>query len=158
MKKTLKKSKYKGMKLVKIAYGNDNDTKSATETQALLQAYPNLKGIIAPTSVGLPSAARVLQQAGKCKAIALTGLATPNAMRAYTKKGCGKKFGLWNEVDFGYLAVYVAHAVLDGKLSGKAGQSLVAGRLGKRTVGANNTMPMGPPLVFTPQNIDKFHF
>ena len=44
MKKTLKQAKYRNMKLVKIAYGNDNDTKSATETQALLQAYPNLKG------------------------------------------------------------------------------------------------------------------
>jgi rhamnose transport system substrate-binding protein len=158
IKKTLKQPKYKGLKLVKIAYGNDNDTKSAQETQALLQAYPNLKGIIAPTSVGLPSAARVLQQAGKCGSIALTGLATPNSMRAYTKKGCAKKFGLWNEVDFGYLAVYVAHAVLEGELSGKAGQSITAGRLGKRTVGADNTMPMGPPLVFTPQNIDKYRF
>jgi rhamnose transport system substrate-binding protein len=158
IKKTLKKPKYKGLKLAKIAYGNDNDTKSAQETQALLQAYPKLKGIIAPTSVGLPAAARVLQQAKKCGSIALTGLATPNSMRAYTKKRCGKKFGLWNEVDFGYLAVYVAHAVLDGKLTGKAGESLVAGRLGKRTIGANSTMPMGPPLVFTPKNIDKYHF
>ena len=158
IKKTLKQRKYRGLKLVKIAYGDDNDTKSARETQALLQAYPNLKGIIAPTSVGLPAAARVLQQAGKCRAVALTGLATPNSMRAYTKKGCGKKFGLWNEVDFGYLAVYVAHNVLEGKLTGKAGESLVAGRLGKRTVGANNTMPMGPPLVFTPKNIDKYKF
>jgi rhamnose transport system substrate-binding protein len=158
MKRTLKKAKYRNMKLVKIAYGNDNDTKSAQEAQALLQAYPNLKGIIAPTSVGLPAAARVLQQARKCGSIALTGLATPNAMRAYTKRGCGKKFGLWNEVDFGYLAVYVAHAVLEGTLTGRAGQSITAGRLGKRTVGANNTMPMGPPLVFTPQNIDKYRF
>ena len=158
MKKTLKQAKYRRMKLVKIAYGNDNDTKSATETQALLQAYPKLKGIIAPTSVGMPAAARVVQQAGKCKSVALTGLTTPNSMRAYTKKGCGKKFGLWNEVDFGYLAVYVAHAVLDGKLSGKTGQSIIAGRLGKRTIGPNNTMPMGPPLVFTRANIDKYHF
>jgi rhamnose transport system substrate-binding protein len=158
MKSTLKKAKYKNMKLVKIAYGNDNDTKSAQETQALLQAYPNLKGIIAPTSVGLPAAARVLQQAGKCSSVALTGLATPNSMRAYTKKGCGKKFGLWNEVDFGYLAVYVAKAVMDGKLTGQSGQSITAGRLGKRTVGANGVMPMGPPLVFTPQNIDKYRF
>jgi rhamnose transport system substrate-binding protein len=158
MKKTLKQAKYRGMKLVKIAYGNDNDTKSAQETQALLQAYPKLKGIIAPTSVGLPAAARVVSQAGKCKSVALTGLTTPNSMRAYTKKGCGKKFGLWNEVDFGYLAVYVAHNVLAGKLSGKTGQSILAGRLGKRTIGPNNTMPMGPPLVFTRANIDKYHF
>jgi rhamnose transport system substrate-binding protein len=158
IKKTLRKAKYRNMRLVKIVYGNDNDTKSAQETQALLQAYPNLKGIIAPTSVGLPAAARVLQQARKCGSIALTGLATPNSMRSYTKRGCGKKFGLWNEVDFGYLAVYVAHAVIEGDLTGKAGESLVAGRLGKRTIGANNTMPMGPPLVFTPQTIDKYRF
>ena len=41
MKVRLKK--FPGIKLVKTAYGNDNDTKSATETTALLQAYPNLK-------------------------------------------------------------------------------------------------------------------
>jgi rhamnose transport system substrate-binding protein len=158
IKKTLRQPKYRNLKLVKIAYGNDNDTKSAQETQALLQAYPNLKGIIAPTSVGLPAAARVLQQAGKCRSIALTGLATPNSMRSYTKRGCGKKFGLWDEIDFGYLAAYVAHAVIDGDMTGKAGESLVAGRLGKRTIGGNNTMPMGPPLVFTQKNIDKYRF
>ena len=48
MKQALKLPKYKNMQLVKIAYGNDDDTKSAQETQALLQAYPNLKGIISP--------------------------------------------------------------------------------------------------------------
>ena len=48
MKQTLAKPKYKGMKLVKVAYGNDNPTDSAKETQALVQAYPNLKGIISP--------------------------------------------------------------------------------------------------------------
>ena len=62
MKQALKLPKYKNMKLVKIAYGNDDDTKSAQETQALLQAYPDLKGIISPTTVGVAAAARVLQQ------------------------------------------------------------------------------------------------
>jgi rhamnose transport system substrate-binding protein len=162
MKQTLAKSKYKGMKLVKVAYGNDNPTDSAKETQALLQAYPNLKGIISPTTVGISSAAQVLDQAGKCKAVALTGLGLPDQMRKYVKKGCAKKFGLWNERDFGYLATYVASLVLDGKLSGKLGQSFTAGRLGKRTVvnsdGNSPVVVLGDPLVFTPQNIDKFHF
>jgi len=44
MQEELKKPEYKDMKLVKIAYGNDEDQKSFTETQGLLQAYPNLKG------------------------------------------------------------------------------------------------------------------
>jgi rhamnose transport system substrate-binding protein len=162
MKQTLQKPKYKGMKLVKVAYGNDNPTDSAKETQALVQAYPNLKGIISPTTVGISSAAQVLDQAGKCKTIALTGLGLPKQMRKYVKKGCAKKFGLWNERDFGYLATYVANLVLDGKLTGKLGQTFTAGRLGKRTVvksdGNSPVVVLGDPLVFTPQNIDKFNF
>ena len=162
MKTTLAKPKYRNMKLVKVAYGNDNPTDSAKETQALLQAYPNLKGIISPTTVGISSAAQVLDQAGKCKAVALTGLGLPDQMRKYVKKGCAKKFGLWNERDFGYLATYVASLVLDGKLTGKIGQTFTAGRLGKRTVvrsdGNAPVVVLGDPLVFTPQNIDKYHF
>ena len=132
------------------------------ETQALLQAYPNLKGIISPTTVGISSAAQVLDQEGKCRAVALTGLGLPSEMRKYVKKGCARKFGLWNERDFGYLAAYVAHNVLAGKLSGKLGQTFKAWRLGNRTVvtsdGNKPVVVLGDPLVFTPQNIDKYNF
>ena len=162
MKATLKKPKYRNMKLVKIAYGNDNPTDSAKETQALLQGYPNLKGIISPTTVGVSAAAQVLQQEGKCKTVALTGLGLPNQMRKYIKAGCAKKVGLWNERDFGYLAAYVAHYVLDGKLTGKIGQTFKAGRLGTRTVvvsdGNRPVVVLGDPLVFTKANVDKFNF
>ena len=162
MRATLKKSKYRNMKLVKIAYGNDNPTDSAKETQALLQGYPNLKGIISPTTVGVAAAAQVLQQERKCNAVALTGLGLPNEMRKYIKAGCAKKVGLWNERDFGYLAAYVAHYVLDGTLTGKIGQTFKAGRLGKRTVvvsdGNRPVVVLGDPLVFTKANVDKFNF
>lgn len=162
MKEALKQPKYRNMKLVKIAYGNDKPVDSAKETQALLQAYPNLKGIIAPTTVGISAAAQVLDQEGACKKVALTGLGLPNEMRKYVKKGCAKKFGLWNERDFGYLAVYVAHHVLDGTVTGKIGETFSAGRLGKRQVvvcdGVKPCVVLGKPLVFTPQNIDKFNF
>lgn len=158
MKQALATPKYKGMQLVKIAYGNDNDTDSAKETQALLQAYPDLKGIIAPTTVGVAAAGRVLSQANKCSSVILTGLGLPSQMRSYVKSGCVKKVGLWSEFDFGYLAAYVAHDVLAGKLTGKAGETLTAGKLGSRTVGPDQTVILSPPLVFTKANIDNYHF
>jgi rhamnose transport system substrate-binding protein len=157
MKLAIKKPKYKNMKLVKVAYGNDNDTKSAQEAQALLQAYPNLKGIISPTTVGISAAARVLSQAKKCN-VRLTGLGLPSQMRQYVKSGCVKKFGLWNVVDLGYVAVYTAHAVADGKVTGKAGQTYTAGKAGRRTVGANGVVIGVPPFAFTKTNIDQFKF
>ena len=158
MKQALKTKKYRGMKLVKVVYGDDNDTKSAQQMQALLQGYPNLAGVISPTTVGVAAAARVLQQTKNCSKVALTGLGTPNQMRAYIKAGCAKKVGLWDEFKFGYVAAYAAHNVLDGKITGKAGQKFQAGREGVKTVGPNKTVVGVPPLVFTKANIDKFHF
>ena len=64
----LKKPPYSKMKLVKVAYGNDDDQKSFQETQGLLQAYPDLKGIISPTTVGIAAAARYLQSSKYNKA------------------------------------------------------------------------------------------
>jgi rhamnose transport system substrate-binding protein len=162
MKQELAKPKYKNLHLVKVAYGNDDPTDSAKQTQALVQAYPNLKAIIAPTTVGIQAAAQELQQEGKCGKIQLTGLGLPNDMRKYAKAGCANKFGLWDEEAFGYLATYVMHNVVAGKLTGKLGQSLTAGHLGKFKVvvsdGNKPVVVLGPPLAFTPQNIDKYHF
>jgi len=157
MKVALKLPKYKNMHLVKIAYGNDDDAKSASETQALIQAYPNLKGIISPTTVGVAAAARVLTQQKKCS-IALTGLGIPSQMRPYLKSGCVKKVGLWSETDFGYLAAYTAHEVIAGKITGKAGESFKAGHLGVRKVIANQTIILSKPIVFTKANVDQYKF
>ncbi|HZG80303.1 MAG TPA: substrate-binding domain-containing protein, partial [Brevibacillus sp.] len=46
MKKELEDPKYKDMKLVKVAYGDDLRDKSVSETEALLKSYPDLKAII----------------------------------------------------------------------------------------------------------------
>lgn len=47
----------KAMELVKIAYGDDEFQKSVDETEVLIKNYPNLKAIIAPTTVGIMAAA-----------------------------------------------------------------------------------------------------
>jgi rhamnose transport system substrate-binding protein len=158
MKAALKTAKYKNMKLVKVAYGNDNDTQSAQLAQGLLQAYPDLKGIIAPTTVGIAASARVVQQAKKCSAVRVTGLGLPSQMRGYVKSGCVKKFGLWNVNDLGYVSVYTANALVAGKVSGKAGESYTAGTAGKRTIGKNGVVIGVPPFAFTKANIDQFKF
>lgn len=52
--------------------------------------------------------------------------------------------------------MYAAHAVLQGKLTGKAGESFTAGTAGKRTVG--KTVIFDKPLVFTKETVDKYKF
>jgi rhamnose transport system substrate-binding protein len=156
MKTQLKK--YPKMKLDAVVYGNDDPTVSTQVTQGLIQQYPNLKGIISPTTVGIAAAAAVLDTAQYRGKIKLTGLGTPNSLRKYVNDGTIGGFELWNPADLGYLAAYAGVNVASGSLSGKAGESFTAGRLGKFKVGAKGTVLLGPPYVFNKANIAKFHF
>ena len=158
MQEELKKPEYKDMHLVKIAYGNDEDQKSFTETQGLLQAYPNLKGIISPTSVGIAAAARYISTSPYKGKVVLTGLGTPNQLREFVKDGTIKEFELWNPADVGYLAAYAAAQLCSGNIEGKEGETFSAGKLGSRTVGKDGVVLLGPPTVFNADNIDKFNF
>jgi len=151
-------SKYAGLKLVKVAYGNDDPQTSTTEAQALLTSYPNLKGIISPTTVGISAAAQVLKQTGKAGKVQLTGLGTPNLMRAFVKDGTCKEFALWNVKDLGYLAYYTAALLVQGKIKGNPGEKFTAGRLGDYTIDPNGVVLLGPPFVFKADNIDQLNF
>ncbi|GLU33804.1 rhamnose ABC transporter substrate-binding protein [Trinickia caryophylli] len=158
MQEELKKPEYSKMKLVKIAYGNDDDQKSFVETQGLLQAYPNLKAIVAPTSVGIAAAARYISSSPSKGKVAVTGLGTPNQMRAFIKNGTVKAFQLWDPGQLGYLAAYAAANLASGAISGKEGESFEAGKLGKRTIGKDGEIILGPPTTFDAGNIDNFNF
>jgi rhamnose transport system substrate-binding protein len=158
MKEELKKPEYKDVKLVKVAYGDDDDQKSFQETQGLIQAYPNLKGIISPTTVGVSAAARYLSSSPKKGEIKLTGLGTPNQMRKFVKDGTVTEFQLWVPKDVGYLAGQAAAALVSGRITGKEGETFEAGRLGEYTIGANGEIVLGPPTGFNKDNIDDFDF
>jgi rhamnose transport system substrate-binding protein len=151
-------TKYPKMQLVKIAYGNDDDTTSYNDTLALLQQYPNLKGIISPTTVGIAAAARAIESVHKGGQVMLTGLGTPNQLRQYVKDGTIKGFELWNPTNLGYLAYYVAALLVQGKIKGNVGETFTAGKLGSYTIGAGNVVLLGPPTVFNSANIDQFNF
>jgi rhamnose transport system substrate-binding protein len=158
MKEKLADPKYKDLKLVKVAYGDDDDQKSFQEMQGLLSAYPDLKVVVAPTTVGISAGARYLSTSPKKGKVALTGLGTPNQMRKFVKDGTVTEFALWNPKDVGYLGGYAAAALASGQVTGEEGQSFKAGHLGEKTIGANGEIVLGPPTRFNKDNIDDFDF
>jgi rhamnose transport system substrate-binding protein len=151
-------TKYPKMKLVSTVYGNDDPTTATQVTQGLLQQYPNLKGIISPTTVGIAAAAAVLDNPKYRGKIALTGLGTPDSLKKYVSDGTIKQFVLWKPNDLGFLAAYAAVEIASGKISGTQGQQFTAGKLGSYTVGADKTVLLGPPFTFDSANIGQFDF
>ena len=150
--------KYKDIKLVAKVYGDDDDTKSFQEAQGLLQAYPNLKGIISPTTVGIAATGRYLSTSKYKGKVALTGLGLPNEMREYVKNGTVKEFALWDPAQLGQVAAYAGKALADGTITGKVGDTFTAGDLGEKTVEENNIVIVGPPTRFNAENIDDYDF
>ncbi|MEV6592917.1 rhamnose ABC transporter substrate-binding protein [Streptomyces acidicola] len=158
MKDELKDPKYKDMKLVKVAYGDDDAQKSFQQTQGLLQEYPDLKGIISPTTVGIKAAAQYLSGSKYKGKVKLTGLGTPNDMRKYIKNGTVDAFELWDPAKLGELAARTAVALVSGQITGKEGETFTAGDMGEYTIGKDGVISLGKPTVFDEKNIDQFDF
>ncbi|GAB2890384.1 rhamnose ABC transporter substrate-binding protein [Streptomyces mayteni] len=158
MEEELEKPEYADIELVTVAYGNDEDEKSFQETQGLLRSYPELAGIVSPTTVGLAAAARYLSGSEYRGEVALTGLGTPNQMREFVADGTVESFALWDPADLGYLAAYAGAALASGQITGAEGETFTAGELGEYEVGADGVVVLGPPTVFDAGNIDEFDF
>ncbi|MZD04883.1 rhamnose ABC transporter substrate-binding protein [Streptomyces sp. SID5785] len=158
MKDELKKPEYKDIKLVKTAYGDDDAQKSFQQTQGLLQEHPKLKGIISPTTVGIKAAAQYLSGSKYKGKVKLTGLGTPNDMRAYVKNGTVDAFELWDPAKLGALAAHTAVALESGQISGKEGETYKAGDLGQFTIEKDGVVSLGKPTVFDKKNIDDYKF
>ncbi len=156
MKQQMKK--YPKMKLVSIVYGNDDPPTATQVTQGLLEKYPNLKGIISPTTVGILAAAQVVDTPKWKGKVIVTGLGTPLEMKKYVTDGVTPGFILWNPANLGYLAGYAAIYLASKKITNAQGQTFTAGKLGKYTVGADHTVLLGPPTVFNSSNINNFNF
>ena len=160
MKTALKDPKYSKLNLVDTVYGNDESEKSYTQAQALIDKYPDLKVIMAPTSVGIVAAAKAMQDEKLCDKVKISGLGLPSEMLAYTKNGCAPQFALWSFIDLGYLAYYTAYALATDALKAQEGAKFHAGRMGDYTITKDPTRAkglrilMGPFTVYNKENVE----
>ena len=154
MKKVL--PNYKGINIVTTVYGDDKTDKSYTETQGLIKAYPNLKAIIAPTSVGVVAAAQAVEDAGMVGKINVTGLGLPSEMAGHVKAGSSKSFAIWNPIDLGYSATMIAYNLATGKAKADAGAEIPMGRMGTVKLDDNREGAMADPFVYDAKNVEEF--
>ncbi len=159
LKEEMKKDQYNKMELVATVYGDDVMEKSYNEAMGLLTAYPDLKGIISPTTIGVVGSAQAVSDQNKIGQVAVNGLGLPSQNVGFLKSGAASEIIIWNPVDVGYLTIYANHAILSKKISGKPGDVIDAGRLGKFTVKDLNGLPTVTTrsnVVFTVGNVDEW--
>jgi rhamnose transport system substrate-binding protein len=161
LKETLKDPKYSKLELLDVVYGNDQSETSYNQALALVDKYPDMKLIMAPTTVGIAAAAKAMQDEKLCDKVKVSGLGLPAEMVSYVKNGCAPEFALWSFVDLGYLTYYASYLLATGALKGEVGETFEAGRMGSYTIekdptrAAGNRIVMGPFTVYNKDNVEK---
>ncbi|MEA3337902.1 MAG: substrate-binding domain-containing protein [Chloroflexota bacterium] len=151
---------YASLELVDIVYGNDQSEDSYNQALALVDKYPDMGLIMAPTTVGIASAAKAMQDEGLCDDVKVSGLGLPAEMVSYTLNGCAPEFALWSFIDLGYLTYYTSYLLATGAIEGKVGERFEAGRMGTYTIEKDPTRDaglrvlMGPFSVYTADNVE----
>jgi rhamnose transport system substrate-binding protein len=160
MKQELEDPKYDKMELVTIVYGDDLREKSYNEAMGLFKSYPNLKGIISPTTVGIGATGNAITDADLIGKVHLTGLGLPSEMAEWIKNGACEAMFLWNPIDLGFLTGHTAALMVKGEIEGKLGEAFTAGRMGEKEIvddGAGGLeIMLGPPFRFDASNIDEW--
>ncbi len=160
MNNALEGDKYASMTLVDTVYGDDQSEVSYNRALALIDKHPNLKLIMAPTSVGIVAAAKAMLDEGLCDEVKVSGLGVPAEMVSYTMNGCAPEFALWSFVDLGYLTYYTSYLIATGQIAGEVGDKFEAGRMGTFTIEkdptreAGNRVLMGPFTVYNKENVE----
>jgi rhamnose transport system substrate-binding protein len=153
---------YANLELVDIVYGNDDPDDSYNEALGLIDSYPDLELIMAPTTVGIAAAAKAMQDEGLCEQVAVSGLGLPMEMQEFTESGCAPEFALWSFTDLGYLTYYVSYLLATDAIEAEAGVTFEAGRMGTYTIEEDPTREgglrvlMGPFSLYNEDNFDEW--
>ena len=159
MQAQLELPEFAGLELVTIAFGDDLRDVSVSETEALLLSYPDLRGIIAPTTVGIAAASLVITDQDLIGEVYITGLGLPSEMAAFVNNGASPWMYLWNPIEVGNVAAYTVLSLTDGEITGSIGDSFEAGDFGTLEViedGDGTQIMLGDPFRFDADNIDEW--
>jgi ABC-type sugar transport system substrate-binding protein len=151
------KEKYPKLKLVATEVTKEDENFARQKVETLLNAYPNLKGIVAFDSNSVPGASEAVKRAGKVGRVAIVGNSTPNKMRPYLKEGVLQSFYLWDPRALGALTVRLAKLLVQNQ---PLQEGMDIPGHGKVSLSKQDpkTVIMAEPIRFTKENIDRYDF
>lgn len=149
--------KYPKLVLLEPQFAGGTAQRAAQISSDLIAANPDLKALIAVASSTCPGVAQAIETAGKIGKVVGTGYCSPNTARSYIKSGAFGFSVLWDPSQLGYLTVWAGKQLIDGKKF--EASNTVPGFAEPVTYDAEKgILLLGPPAIFTAENVDKFDF
>ncbi|MBX3596774.1 MAG: autoinducer 2 ABC transporter substrate-binding protein [Rhizobiaceae bacterium] len=149
--------KYPKLQLLEPQFAGGTAQRATQIAGDLIAANPDLKGLIAVASSTCPGVAQAIETAGKIGQVVGTGYCSPNTARSYLKSGAFGFTVLWDPAQLGYLTVWAGKQLIDGKQF--EASNTIQGLQSPATYDATKgILLLGPPAIFTADNVDQFDF
>ena len=147
---------YPNIEVVATVYGDDLADRSYREAVGLMQTYPDLDAIIAPTSVGIVAAAQAVVDQGRVGQVNVTGLGLPSEMAGAIESGASQSFAIWNPIDLGYAAAMLSYNLATEAAVAEPGATIPMGRMGELQLDDTTSGAMANPFTYDASNIEQF--
>jgi rhamnose transport system substrate-binding protein len=157
VQKSYTAEKYPDAEIVDIVYAGEDQAAATQMATDLMNAHPDLTGLVGECTSSAPGVAQAVRDAGKIGQVFTVGLGTPQSMLPYLTDGSSSASILWDVQNLGYLTAW-------------AGVQLAAGEDFQATNDVSDDLPkveyddsskvllLGPPLRITKDNAGQFDY
>jgi rhamnose transport system substrate-binding protein len=148
---------YPDAEIVDVVYAGEDQAAATQLATDLMNANPDLTGLVGECTSSAPGVAQAVRDAGKIGQVSTVGLGTPQSMLPYLEDGSSSASILWDVENLGYLTAW-------------AGVQLANGEELQATNEVNADMPevtfdpdtkvllLGPPLRITKDNAGEYDY
>ena len=149
--------KYPEAQIVDVVYAGEDQAKATQMATDLMNAHPDLTGLVGECTSSAPGVAQAVQDAGKVGKVFTVGIGTPQAMKPYLESGASSASILWDVENLGYLTAWAGDQLAEGK-EFPATSDVSDTIKGVTYDAATKTLLLGPPLKVTKENVDNYNY
>jgi rhamnose transport system substrate-binding protein len=149
--------KYPNMKIVDTVYAGEDEAKAVSMAKNLMNAHPDLTGLVGECTSSAPGVAKAVRESGKIGKVFTVGLGTPQAMKPYLEDGSSGAAILWDVENLGYLTAWAGKQLATG--GSLEPDAKLKAQIPDATYHADEKMLLlGPALRITKDNVDQFNY
>lgn len=157
--KSYTKEKYPQAQIVDTVFAGEDVAAATQKATDLMNAHPDLTGLVGVCSTAGPGIAQAVENAGKIGKVFTVGMGTPKDMKKYLDDGAASAGVLWDAKALGYLTAWAGVQMAEGKQF-KATQQVGSDPALKEVTYDQKTkvLLMGKPLTFNKETAGKYNF
>lgn len=150
-------STYPNIEIVSVDHTDGTAQRAYQFATDAMTRNPDLAAVLGMASTTCPGIAQAVEAAGAIGEVLTAGYCSPNTAREYIKSGAMPFSVLWNPADLGYLTVWVGnHLAGGGEITGDFQVEGLEQTI--QFLPESDIILLGPPSVFTEENVDNFDF